>query len=548
MEETIINTLIAKWTPSASKIWKKGAGGSLESYSLLIGAAKYLCPDVAEDKILQGICDGHGDRDIDALILDAENKTVSIFDAEGSNVIGWKELQSYLKNIDEYVFGSKSADTFCRPDLIGDVRKAIDKSWKINIYVVRSKNVKKETLSRTSVELNKLKSEYSNVLWAEAFDATRLTDLIIGEPLNKIKFEWLFESYVEDGEAAQILAKEYGVNKSLFVRVRLLEILKLRDEYEKKGFNLFEANVRGFQGKRELSDGVLLTLRTKPKHFYKYHNGITFSCKGIMTRGKNKYTILNPQVINGCQTVGTLYDEYKGKGIDGALLQNASVLCKFYSLSDADIEKVCEATNTQLKINNWDLRANDPVQKKIELILHSRALGYKRKAGRSPSRLSVALTSLGQWLYACKHGQPADAKNKKKQIFDAPIDAPSIYETIYGKHLKKEEILDVFRIGQEISEIIKNRKIKERKKFEKHANFHSMAAIYHVWRMKPEKTRESGITETFIRRKYALILPIVRKVANKIATQKGLEVTESLNYVFTKEASTWKEIKRRLHR
>lgn len=547
MEETIINSLIQQMKPASVKIWTRENGSTVDAFSLIIGAVKHLCPEISEAKILRGITDGFKDKGIDAIIFDKKNQQISVFDSECTNYIKHDCVQSYLKSIDDLIFGSASTNSFTAPKLLSEARKAINNSWTVRLYVVRGKCVSSQEIERATIALKRFQRRYSIISSVGVFDASKLTDLIIGEPLNKVKFAWSLISNTEDGESSHILVREGGAIKSLFVRVSMSEIVALREDYEENGFNLFEANVRGFQGKRDLSYGLLGTLSSNTKHFYKYHNGITLSCKKIETARKGRYVINDPQVINGCQTVETIHEAYRNGKITSSQLRKALVLCKIYSLNDADIEKVCEATNTQLKINNWDLRANDPIQKKIELVLNSRISGYKRKSGQGPAHLSVPLTSLGQWLYACKHGKPADAKNKKKQLFD--IAGPdALYRTIYNDTLREGEVLDIYRIGRLVTKTIKERKVKKQKRFEQHANLHIMAGIYLLWKMKPKKIREKGLRDSFVLKKHKTVLAIIKKVAPKIASSGGKKVSESFNYVFTKNTETWAEISRRLTR
>ncbi|NLI09513.1 MAG: hypothetical protein GX447_01995 [Elusimicrobia bacterium] len=541
MENGIIKSFIEKNLRLAKSIWNGKNGSSLEAYSFIISSIKIIEPKISENLILNSITDGYLDIGIDAILIDKKNKTVSFFEAERTDEINYKNFETYLNAIDTCIFGAGMPKKFTNINLIKKAKNLITNSYKVKIYILRSKVIKKDVYKEYFKRLEKIKNKYSSISSVDILDAKRLVEIAIGEPFKKINYHWKIKNS-SVGEDNKIVIKKNNSVETLIVRLSLLDILKLQEEYEKKGFNLFEQNVRGFQNIKLISEKIISTVKENPNFFYKYHNGITFSCDKVEILNKTKYKIYNPQIINGCQTVSSLYNAFK-KNLGNNILKKSYVLCKFYSLKETEVESVCEATNTQIKINNWDLRANDNIQKKIELLLSLRSLKYARKSDKLKGRLPVYLVSLGQWIYACKNEEPAAAKNNKKKLFEVKNE-DSIYRKIYNEKLTDEEVVNIYIIGNNVIQNINKKKSKLDKKFEKHANFHIMAAIYQFVKKDKNKT----IDENFVFKKYNLALKIVKKIFKKIAKKHKENEDLLFNKVFTKEQNTWAEIKKEIYR
>lgn len=88
----------------------------------------------------------------------------------------------------------------------------------------------------------------------------------------------------------------------------------LRDAKE-KGYALFEENIREYLGSNgSVNKKIVDTLRNPQErnNFFFYNNGITIivdNYSGETTEGsKRVFTLTNPQIVNGCQTVNTIYE------------------------------------------------------------------------------------------------------------------------------------------------------------------------------------------------------------------------------------------------
>jgi len=87
------------------------------------------------------------------------------------------------------------------------------------------------------------------------------------------------------------------------------EIVKIRKKFR---YSLFDSNIRFFLKESEINRGIIDTARSEPEFFYFYNNGITTTAsKFQVPDSKNKIKLKNPQIINGAQTVDSIFSAYE---------------------------------------------------------------------------------------------------------------------------------------------------------------------------------------------------------------------------------------------
>jgi len=148
------------------------------------------------------------------------------------------------------------------------------------------------------------------------------------------------------------------------------------------GERLFARNVRGYLGgdgsvNREISK----TAKNRPELFWFLNNGITIVANEVaqIRTGKDvKMRMVNPQVVNGQQTVRTL--SASGRSDARVLVrlirpERQSAAAGMVGL----VGDVVRATNRQNAIKQADLMANDAEQVRIEREFRKRNYAYERK-------------------------------------------------------------------------------------------------------------------------------------------------------------------------
>lgn len=141
--------------------------------------------------------------------------------------------------------------------------------------------------------------------------------------------------------------------------------------YEQYGFKLLEQNVRSFlQFRAAINRGIKETILKRPQMFFAFNNGISATADSIELDNSNSIIrkISNLQIVNGDQTTATLFHtskEAKENILDVLVPVKISVINNTDNSYEI-IKSISKFANTQNKINDADLSANDPVLVEIE--------------------------------------------------------------------------------------------------------------------------------------------------------------------------------------
>ncbi len=98
--------------------------------------------------------------------------------------------------------------------------------------------------------------------------------------------------------------------------------------------NMFDDNVRDFQGDSSVTQEIMSTLEKFPERFVLFNNGITIVCKNIAAKN-GKYVLDSPQIVNGCQTCNMVYRAYR----NGVNLNGVQIITKIVG---SDLEAVTQ--------------------------------------------------------------------------------------------------------------------------------------------------------------------------------------------------------------
>ncbi len=91
----------------------------------------------------------------------------------------------------------------------------------------------------------------------------------------------------------------------------LYEFLKAYRQATEDLDQLYEKNVRRFLGGRgKVNKAIQQTLRQSPERFGLYNNGITIVVRDYTPDGDNRLVLVDPYVVNGCQTTRTIWDVF----------------------------------------------------------------------------------------------------------------------------------------------------------------------------------------------------------------------------------------------
>ncbi|MDN7227869.1 AIPR family protein [Planococcus sp. N064] len=185
------------------------------------------------------------------------------------------------------------------------------------------------------------------------------------------------------------------------------------DIYDKYGQRLLEQNVRTFlQFRGNVNKGIKNTISGAPSDFFAFNNGITATASKAEMKG-NKITKLdNFQIVNGGQTVSSIYAAKKNEKLD---VSQVVVQMKLSVIDGGDthsefVSKVAEYANTQNKVNKSDFFSNSPFHKDMK--------SYSARLWVKPQTGSQKMT---RWYYERVRGEYLNeqlylTKAKQKQF------------------------------------------------------------------------------------------------------------------------------------
>ncbi len=154
-----------------------------------------------------------------------------------------------------------------------------------------------------------------------------------------------------------------GVKNSLIVLCNSLELVKMITTDEgiiRK--SLFTDNVRDYQGNTSINNEILDTLSNNPSNFSLLNNGITIVCTSIVPSNR-KVTLVNPQIVNGCQTCHVLFEAQK----QGINLISATIIAKIIATDKDELtNSIVKGTNSQNIVYNEAFEITREFHKNLE--------------------------------------------------------------------------------------------------------------------------------------------------------------------------------------
>lgn len=227
---------------------------------------------------------------------------------------------------------------------------------------------------------------------------------------------------------------------------QIVELIRHPTEKDQVNWDIFHENLRRYLGQsNSVNDEIFKTaISDAPFKFWYLNNGIAIVCtryEYVPGRTNPKISLIDPQIVNGCQTSNVLFEVSKEHP---QKLSQIEVLVRIYATVDEVIgRQIALATNTQSRIVSRDLKANDPIQFKIEAALAQHGLEYVRKRERGlakPSDNKVEPLRVGQVVMAGIMGEPHRANSDSDSILDAR------YEQIFNDKIDIDEVATLLRI------------------------------------------------------------------------------------------------------
>ena len=430
------------------------------------------------------IIDGSGDNGIDAIILNEEEKELTVmqfkFPATSKGINEEISQGDILKTINGFnILINKSSTSESNSQFKEYKNKISDIDiFKFNIQFISFNKGIEATANKELIDnfAKNFKKDFGSELNMKVHEKSTISNIY--EKINRknnleinLSYKQLTSAY--DIESMNIKSYVGLVNSKDL-------ILSIEDYIE----TIFDENIRLYEGKTTVNNSIKSTA-SDPKEsemFYFYNNGITIICdKASNSPNKLSVSLKGVSIVNGCQTVTSIYELYK----KSKLQSGVDILTRIIEISDYNERmKITEFLNSQNPIKDSYFIANHTIIRDLQKVLEDKGyylerqvneFEYKKMYGArdindlTPIKLeNVIQYYVGYWLdeYAAlaKRGKSLlFDKNKIDEILmeinaDRVIEAYNMYNKISKiitsyrrtrRNEKKKEISDFLELSHE---------------------------------------------------------------------------------------------------
>lgn len=438
--------------------------------------------DVSFENITNSIVDGGNDGGIDSIVIIHRGECLDIdSDHKFDNDSKIKLIISQCKK--ESSFNETSIDKLIStiPVLFNSNKTDKELKQRFNDQILEKKQIFNKAWEEILVAKGSLEIYINYITFADKIEVNQtfkskkdqlegickdlfVTDKVVFKCYSCSELIDLYQSKKTtnyDLEFQPLSSKSYGNEIGYIGLVRLRNYKKfLTNEDGTIKEELFESNVRHFQGTVDVNKRIKQTLEYnhQNKDFWWLNNGITIIAKNASQRGDKLY-LENPQIVNGLQTSYSIYN------VDLNDQEERSVLLKLIINNDNSIlEEIIEATNYQNPISVALLKANEKIQKEIDLFFNQKGYYYDRqknyyKNQGKPENKIFSISFLAQAIKSIILKEPHIARATPTTL----LKSENSYNKIFQDSIEYESYLNCCLIVSKIHRRILNLEDKQQK-------------------------------------------------------------------------------------
>jgi hypothetical protein len=434
----------AEWDAIEEEIAVYHIGTRTESAALLAWFLHTVwrldLPDVDD-----AICDGPGDKGIDALVADENQREITLFQSKHRTSADADQGDKDLRNLigaAAYFESAERVDALDASKPNPELRRLL-KRLRVAERVADGSHVTRAVFLTNGVldpsGRDYLRSMSGRHPALDVWDGPRLAELA-----QRTKRPDLRPERVTLASTAPPTAVDLGAGVKMAVAlVPATELLALPGIADR---TLFARNVRLGVGSTRVNRELTATLDDRDEHalFPAYHNGMTLLTRRIDVVG-SELRLDGVSVVNGCQSLLAL-DAHRGEvGDDLRLLVKAVQVDPQSDLADT----ITYRTNNQNAVDIRDQRSTDLIQRDLQAQVrdaYGRLLGYAIRAGERPGGMEVMdNASAAQLLMAVYVGEPWNAV-RKVRLFDQD------YHRIFNRSINAHRLFLVHELGKLIGD------------------------------------------------------------------------------------------------
>lgn len=409
--------------------------------------------DITFENIMDSITDGGNDGGIDSIIILHNGDYIeedTEYKCKQSSVLKLIITQCKTENTFKENVIDKLLSTF--PILFNLDAIDEDLAKRFNPQIINKRNILTKIWTDTCIEGGKIEVEINYACLANDFEVVPAFESK-QEQLKKLcrdlfsTDEIQFKCYsskdllslyrTHKRHRSQIIFKDiplsvsYGDSGLGYIGlVKLIDYKSFLTLNDKINEELFESNIRHFQGNVDVNNKIRKTLEhIFDRDFWWLNNGITIIAENPTSRSKI-LVIENAQIVNGLQTSYSIFNLGNINNDD-----ERSVLVKVIICNNKDItDNIIEATNFQNAVSPGLLRATDDIQKDIEMYFlqhgyyYDRRKNYYKNQGK-PGNKIFGIQFLAQAIKAIILKDPHSARATPTSL----LKTESSYKSIFKK-------------------------------------------------------------------------------------------------------------------
>ena len=250
-----------------------------------------------------------------------------------------------------------------------------------------------------------------------------------------------------------------GQETSYIVLIPLVDYFNfITDENKELRSNIFEANVRDYQGANSVNSEIKETLTNgTEENFWWLNNGVTMLASNAHQPTGKGLLVTDPEIVNGLQTSTEIYN-YFINNKDALVSEKRSVLVRIIVPGDeTSRDKIISATNNQTSIPKSSLRVTNLIHRQIEMYFKNKGLFYDRRKNyyKNQGRKSfeiISVSFLAQCLITLLLQQPDQARARPSTL----LTDDAAYNKLYEGNYDLKVYLHSAQIGKKISTSVKN--------------------------------------------------------------------------------------------
>lgn len=413
-----------------------------------------------EQEIGEVIIDGPGDNGIDAILLNEEKKELTVMqfkfpkDISGINSeISQGDILKTFNGFNLLIDKTTNQESNIQFNQFKERINDMD-IFSFNIYFVSFNKGIEAIANKELVEnfAKNFKKDYGSELQIKIQNKSTISNIY--EKMNRKNDLEITLSYKQ-------LASAYDIDlMNIKSYVGLVNGQSLISSIKNSIETIFDENIRLYEGKTSVNNSIKATA-SNPKEsemFYFYNNGVTIICDKVNNSpNKLSVSLKGVSIVNGCQTVTSLYDLYTQNKLE----KGVDILTRIIEISDYNERmKITEYLNSQNSIKNSYFIANHTIIRDLQKSLENKGYYLERQinefeykkhyGGKSFNNLvpikleSVIQYYVGYWLdeYA------STAKRGKGLLFDKN----KIDEILMD--INADRVIEANNMYREISKII----------------------------------------------------------------------------------------------